>query len=243
MTQPVERSTTGRFPRLIESDLVAIRAAAAVRIAVAGVSTAAGLIGAGHWDRSVSMLFVLIGLVWLPLTAFMLLSSSRRPALALYGGPIGDVLIVFAAQCLVPWAWGVFLLVDALAVSVAASLWSTRHAWGLAGFCVGLTVLAQAIVPDADRMAVGLEVVFALALGGLVIVVERIARDHRRAAVSSHRFRKKAETILARVADGIVVTDGAGVVLECNPAGERLMMRDGRSAVGLPCRQDRKSVV
>jgi len=31
------------------------------------------------------------------------------------------VLIVFAAQCLVPWAWGILLLADALAVSLAAS--------------------------------------------------------------------------------------------------------------------------
>jgi PAS domain S-box-containing protein len=232
-----------RRTRLIESDLAAIRAAAVVRVAVAAVAATIGIVGAGQWSRSVTTLFFLIGLVWLPLTVFLLLVSSlhrgyrRNLRAALYGGPVGDVLIVFAAQCLVPWAWGVFLLADALAVSVAASLWSTRKAWSLLGLCVGLTVLAQAIVPAADRMAIGLEVVFALALGGLVVVVQRIARDHRLAAVSSHRFQQKAETILARVADGIVVTDGAGVVLECNPAGERLMALDGRSPVGLPCRQ------
>jgi|GEM_PF-2674505 PAS domain S-box-containing protein len=231
-----------RRTRLNESDLIAIRMAALVRVVVATVAGIIGLIGAGQWSPSVSALFMIIGLVWLPLSvALLVMSSPRRyqrdARLVLYGGPIGDVLMVFAAQCLVPWAWGVFLLADALAVSVAASLWSTRKAWTLLGLCVGLTALAQAVVPAADRMAIGLEVVFALALGGLVVVVERIARDHRRAAASSHRIQQKAETILSRVADGIVVTDGAGVVLECNPAGERLMTRDGRSAVGLPCRQ------
>jgi signal transduction histidine kinase len=242
-TGPGSPSGTGpERTRLAESDLVTIRAVAVVRVVVAAVATATGLVGAGHWSRSVSALFLLIGVVWLPLTVFLLLAGSgraghRRHRLALYAGPVADVLIVFAAQCLVPWAWGVFLLADALAVSVAASLWSTRKAWSLLALCVGLTVLAQALVPDADRMAVGLEVVFALALGGLVFVVERIARDHRRAAVSSHRLQQKAETILARVADGIVVTDGVGRVLECNPAGERLMASDGRSPVGLPCRQ------
>jgi len=76
---------------------------------------------------------------------------------------------------------------------------------------------------------------FALALAGMVLVVRRIARKHRVATVDSHRFQQKAESILARVADGIVVTDGAGIVLETNPAGERLMGRQGQSAVGVPC--------
>lgn len=243
------RSRAGaRRTRPLESELATIRVAAAVRAGVAAVAATTGLIGAGHWSRSVSGLFLFIGLVWLPLTLVLLLLSSPRhdrrdrlasPAgrLLLYGGPVGDVLIVFVAQSLVPSAWGVFLLADALAVSVAASLWSTRKAWMLLGACVALTVLAQAIVAPADRMAVGLQVIFALALGGLVVVVERIARDHRRTAVTSRRIQQKAETILSLVADGIVVTDGDGVVLECNPAGERLMARDGRSAVGLPCRQ------
>jgi len=74
-----------------------------------------------------------------------------------------------------------------------------------------------------------------VAIGGLVVVVGRIARGHRQVAVTSHRIQQKAETILARVATGIVVTDGAGVVLECNPAGERLIGRAGSSPIGSPC--------
>ncbi|HEX2118278.1 MAG TPA: PAS domain-containing sensor histidine kinase [Acidimicrobiales bacterium] len=221
-------------------DLTAVRAASVVRMIVATTATAAGLVGAGRWDRPLAALFLSIGLVWLPWTIFLLVASTgragRRPLrLAVYGGPMSDVVVVFAAQCLVPWAWGVFMLADALAVSLAASLWRTRHAWFLLAFCVGLTVLAQILVPTEDSMSIGLLVVFALAMGGLVVVVGRIARDHRLAAVSSHRFQQKAETILARVADGIVVTDGSGVVLECNPAGERLIGQQSRSAVGVHC--------
>jgi PAS domain S-box-containing protein len=145
------------------------------------------------------------------------------------------VLIVFAAQCFVPWAWGILLLADALAVSLAASLWRTRDAALLLGLCLSLTVVAQVVVPADGRVAVGLLVAFALAMAGLVVVVGRIARNHRLAAVNSHRFQQKAETILARVVDGIVVTDGSGVVLETNPAGERLMGGRGQSAVGVPC--------
>ena len=75
----------------------------------------------------------------------------------------------------------------------------------------------------------------ALALAGMVVVVGRIARNHRVTTVSSQRFQQKGETILARVADGIVVTDDAGIVLETNPAGERLMGRQGQPVVGVPC--------
>ena len=224
--------------RVTESDLTAIRAAGAVRVLVGVVATAAGVVGVGTWD---DRLTALIGVVWLPWTVVTLAAASsargrrRNLGLALYGGPAGDVAIVFAAQCLAPGGWGAFLLADALAVSLAASLWRSRDAWILLGCCVGLTVVAQGVVPDHDRVAAGLPVLFALALGGLVVVVGRIARDHRRAALSSHRFQQKAETILARVGEAIVVTDGAGVVTECNPAGERLMARDRQAAVGIPC--------
>lgn len=229
---------------MIETDRGALRAAGVARVLVAlavALTAGFGLVGAGWWDRSMNNPLLVIALVWLPWAVLLLVAGSERPGrarhlrLAAYGGPFGDVVIVFAAQCLVPWAWGVLLLVDALAVSFAASLWRSRDAWVLLGFCVGLTMLAQAIVAPEDRVATALLAVFALALAGLVVVVGRIARDHRLAAVSSHRFQKKAETILARVADAIVVTDAFGIVLETNPAGERLMGRDDESVVGVPC--------
>ena len=230
--------------RMVESDLGALQAAGLARLVVALVVTMAagfGLVGAQWWDESIDRALRTIGLVWLPWAVLLLLASSPRRGpdrnlrLAAYGGPIGDVVIVFAAQCLVPWAWGVLLLADALAVSFAASMWRTRDAWFLLGFCVGLTMLAQVVVPPEHRVAVGLLVVFALALAGLVVVVGRIARDRRLAAVSSHRFQQKAETILARVADAIVVTDGFGIVSATNPAGEHLMGLEGHSVVGVSC--------
>ncbi|HEV2761201.1 MAG TPA: PAS domain-containing sensor histidine kinase [Acidimicrobiales bacterium] len=239
----MNRGQTGAS-RMIEADRGALRAAGVARVIVALVVALAagfGLVGGGWWDRSMNNPLLAVALMWLPWAVLLLVAGSKRPGgtrhlrLAVYGGPFGDVVIVFAAQCLVPWAWGVLLLVDALTVSFAASLWRARDAWLLLGFCVGLTMLAQAIVPAEHRLAVPLLVAFALALAGLVVVVGRIARDHRLAAVSSHRFQQKAETILARVAEAIVVTDGFGIVQETNPAGERLMGREDESVVGVPC--------
>ena len=228
-------------PRAVEPDLTAMRAAGVGRVAVGSAIAIVGLAGARWWDGSLGLLFLAVGLLWLPWSAFLLAASStparraRHWRVVAYGGPLGDVLIVFAAQCLVPWAWGILMLADALAVSLAASLWRPRHAWGLLGLTVGLTVVAQAVVPADGQVAIVLLVVFALAMSGLVVVVGRIASDHRVAAVNSHRFQQKAETILARVADSIVVTDGSGVVLETNPAGAQLAGGTDWPIVGMPC--------
>ena len=218
-----------------------MRAAALVRVAVAAVVTGVGLVGAGRWERPMGTLFLLAGALWLPWTLLLLVAGTappgrrRRLQLALYGGPIGDVAVLFAAQCLAPWAWGILLLANALAVSVAAWMWRSKRSWMLLGSAIALTMTAQSIVPAGDRQPAGLLAVFALAMVGLTLVVGRIARNHRVAAVTSHHFRQKAETILARVADGIVVTDGDGIVLETNPAGERLMGAEGPFVVGMPC--------
>ncbi|HWI02282.1 MAG TPA: histidine kinase dimerization/phospho-acceptor domain-containing protein, partial [Acidimicrobiales bacterium] len=234
MSRPAPTRSSG-------SDLVAMRAAALVRVAVAGLAAGFGLVGAGRWDLPMGSLFVVLGLAWLPWTVFLFFAGRAGPGrrrhlqLALYGGPVGDVAVLFAAQCLAPWAWGILLLAEALAVSVAAWLWPGRRAWFLVGCSIVLTLIAQGIVAADDRQPAGLLAVFALSIVGLTLVVGRIARNHRVAAVTSHHFRQKAETILNRVADGIVVTDGKGIVLETNPAGERLMGAEGPFVVGMPC--------
>ncbi len=223
-----------------DSDLVAIRAAALVRVALAVLVAGTGLVGAGRWDGPMGTFFLIAGGLWLSWTAVLLVAGIGRPGrrrlqLATYGGPLGDVAVIFAAQSLVPRAWGVLLLADALAVSVAAWLWRGRQAWFLLGASVALTMAAQTVVAPDERQPAGLLAVFALAMLGLMLIVGRIARTHRVAAVTSHHFRQKAETILNRVADGIVVTDGHGIVMQTNPAGERLMGAEGSFVIGMPC--------
>ena len=223
-----------------DSDLTAMRAAALVRVSLAVVTAGTGLLGAGRWDPPMGRFFLLLGVLWLPWSFALLIAGStgaggRRLQLALYGGPIVDVAVIFAAQCLVPWAWGTLLVADALAVSVAAWLWQGQKAWFLLTASVALTVAAQAVIEPGDRQPAGLVAMFALAMVGLFVVVIRVSRNHRVAAVTSHHFRQKAETIVARVADGIVVTDGNGIVLETNPAGQRMMGVEGPFVVGMPC--------
>jgi PAS domain S-box-containing protein len=227
------------------ADAGAVRAVGLARFAVVATATVAGLVGAGvagtgDWNGRITALYLVVVLGYLPWSAVLLATSTRpgrnEPArLALYGGPVGDVAMVFAAQCLAPRASGLFLLADAVVLSVAAALWRPRRAWLLLGPCVALTVVARSLAAPGDRPAPALLVLSGVALAGLVAVVGRIARTQRQAVVRSRRFQQKAETILARVADGIVVTDGAGVILECNPAGARLIGGGERSAVGMGC--------
>ena len=114
--------------RVSDSDLAALRAAAVGRAAVAATVAAVTLAGARWSGRPIGVLLLVVALVWLPWASFLLVAGSshsgriRHGRLIIYGGPLGDVLIVFAAQCLVPWAWGILLLADAFALSLAASL-------------------------------------------------------------------------------------------------------------------------
>src|SRR5215207_2745421 len=106
-------------PRISDADRVAMRAAALARVAVAGLAAGIGLVGAGRWEHSIGTLFLLVALLGLPWNLLLLLVAMGHPGrarlrLALYGGPVGDVAVLFAAQCLVPWAWGILLLADAL---------------------------------------------------------------------------------------------------------------------------------
>src|SRR5688500_15990637 len=139
--------------RLSDSDMAAMRAASIIRVAIAVVAAGTGLAGIHRWDRPLGTLFLIIGVVWLPWTIFLLYASATRQGRhrhldrALYGGPAGDVAIIFAAQCLLPWAWGILLLADALTVSLAASLWRSRDAWVLLGTSVVLTMVAQGVLP------------------------------------------------------------------------------------------------
>lgn len=222
-------------PGKAEPDLVAVRAAAFVRI---GLAIGAGMLGSALDGPSAGSeaLFLLVGLVWLPWASILLLAGDGRGQLAMRGGPVGDCLVLFAAQCLAPSAGGVLVLGHVLVVCFAASIWRARPAWLLAALSTVLTVAAQLVVPEGDRLDVPLIGLFGVILGAVVVLVNRIVSRQGLAAQSSTRMRAKADTILSRVADGLIVTDATGTILQCNPAGERLVGARPGHTPGESCR-------
>jgi PAS domain S-box-containing protein len=80
-------------------------------------------------------------------------------------------------------------------------------------------------------------VAFSAALLALIFLLDRTVALQLRASARSTRLEGKADAILARVADSVVVTDGQGFVLQCNPAAERLVGQPWENAVGRPCEE------
>ncbi|HEX8771214.1 MAG TPA: hypothetical protein VF711_10655, partial [Acidimicrobiales bacterium] len=132
--------------------------------------------------------------------------------------------MVLAAQLLVP-SWSPLVLLGYLAVAaIGAALWTRQGSEVLIALCLVLAGVGQPGVIEFGLLVVSLS---------LTVVFVRMVRGHRQAIASSRHLQVKADTILDRVADGIIVTDRTGTVLQCNTAGERLV--ESRSAVGMSC--------
>ena len=69
----------------------------------------------------------------------------------------------------------------------------------------------------------------------LLLVIGRGSSQQRRASLQSERLLGRSEAILERVADGVVVTDAGGNVLEANPAARRIMEYSGPVGPGRHC--------
>jgi PAS domain S-box-containing protein len=64
---------------------------------------------------------------------------------------------------------------------------------------------------------------FAAVLGFLLLVLDRAMRQQRRAILHSDFLLDRAGTILERVADGVVLSDASGRILDANPAAARIV--------------------
>ncbi|MBV9368308.1 MAG: PAS domain-containing protein, partial [Frankiales bacterium] len=64
---------------------------------------------------------------------------------------------------------------------------------------------------------------FLIALVALLSLVDRTTLLQARATTTSARLQSRADTIVAHVADAVVVTDSTGGVLQCNAAAERVI--------------------
>lgn len=219
-------------PSSVDAD--AVRVVARLRLAVAVVAAAAGSYGSS--SNRASTVFVLLGLVWVP-WATMVLFAADRPGSrwAVVGGPAGDVVVLFCVQALVPGTGDAVLLGYLVVVAFAGYTAGRSVSAPLAGLALPLVLVADQFRSGSAAISGGLVVVLSAALAALVLLLDRTALLQSRAEAHSSRMEGKAEAILARVADAVIVTDAGGWTVQCNPAAERLLAGSADQIAGRSC--------
>ena len=221
---------TGLEPRRTP-DAAAVRVVARVRVAVAVGLAAIGSF-VPHLGRRPADLFVLLALLWVPWASAVLFAADRPGnRFAVLGGPIGDLVALFAVQALLPHSSEAVLLGDLVVVLFAAYTAGRSAATLMSVGAMALTIVGQAFVLPADRLSLSELVPFSAALVALVLLQERVVSLEVRATDRSRRLEGMSEAVLARVADGVLVTDPASRVLQCNPAAERIVGLDDSEIV------------
>ncbi len=219
-----------------EPDGLAVRMVARLRVAVAiGVAAAGSFLPDMAGRRA--WLFLIIGLAWVPWAGVVLLAAdgdSKR--LRLWGGPVGDLLVLFAVQVLAPGMANAALPGYAAVVAFAAYTGGRGFASFLAAGALTLALAAQQLGPASalDNSAAAL---LGAVLVALVLLLDRTAGLQHQAQAHSARVEGRSDAILAHIADGVMVTDASSRLTQCNPALGRLLGRAEGSLVGLSCSQ------
>lgn len=229
------RGRGGRRRKAPLYDVPAVRVVALLRVTTAVVLASIGSFLPGiSGDRAA--LFIVVGLVWLPWAAVMLFAADRRGSqLARYGGPVGDLLMLFATQRLAPGAGEAVLIGCLVLVAFALYVAGWLFAALLGAGVIAVTLTSQTSIGSAGRFGTAPLIAFGLAVLALVILFDRAATLQARSAARYDRLRSKADSILANVADGVVVTDWAGHLRQCNPAALRVIGQPQESVIGLSC--------
>ena len=209
---------TSRAAARQSSDAAAVRVAARVRVAAAVLVAGTGSFLPGLHGHQAA-LFVVLSLVWVPLASTVLFAADRPGSrFALYAGPLGDLLVLFAVQVLAPGSSEAVLL-GYLVVVLFVAYTAGRSAATLAAVGVMvLTVVGNRLVDAPDRLHLEALIPFTAALLALVLLQERLVRQEARATARSQHLEGKSEAILARVADAVLVTDPTSRITQCNPA-------------------------
>jgi PAS domain S-box-containing protein len=228
LTAPSRRART--------PDSLAVALVAWVRVFAAVALAASGSFPAHLSDRH-KALFLLIGLVWVPWSVVVLFASeSPNSPWAVVGGPVGDVLMLFATQALAPGLGEAVLTGYVVVVAFSAYTGGRRLAAWLGAGAIALSVLALAIAADEGHLSGGAIAAFAVAVVAIVLLLERTSSLHARTAARAARLQSESDAILARVADGVVVTDLSGNIRSCNPAADRIIGYPD-DVRGLPCHE------
>ncbi|MDP1807805.1 MAG: ATP-binding protein, partial [Acidimicrobiales bacterium] len=178
--------------------------------------------------------FLVIGLLWVPWASVVLLAADNPTnRLGVLGGPAGDLLVLFAVQLLAPGIATAALPGYVAVIAFAAYTAGRRFASCLAATALTFTVAAQQLDPassiDSSAAALGAVLV------ALVVLLDRTASVQRRAVARSNRLEGRSDAILANIADGVLVTDGAGRAVQGNPAVARLLGRSEEDLIGRHC--------
>jgi PAS domain S-box-containing protein len=217
-----------------EPDALALRVVARVRVAVAiGVAATGSFLP--HLSGRRAWLFLAIGLLWVPWASVVLLAADNPTSrIALVGGPVGDLLVLFTVQLLAPGVATAALPGVVAVVAFAAYTAGRRFASCLAAAALTFTVAAPHLAPSS-----GLDGSAAALLGAvliaLVVLLDRTASVQRREVARSNRLEGRSDAILANIADGVLVTDGASRAVQCNPALARLLGRSEDELIGRHC--------
>jgi PAS domain S-box-containing protein len=217
-----------------EPDAPLVRVVARIRVAVAIGLAATGsflphLAGRGEW------LFLVIGLLWVPWAGVVLLAvDSPSNRLGLLGGPIGDIVVLFAVQVLTPGMANAVLPGYAAVIAFAAYSGGRSFASVLAAGALTFALAAHQLSP-ATPFDNGAAALLGAVLVALVLLLDRTANMQQLAQARSARLEGKSDAILAHVADGVVVTDATGRILQANPAAGRLLSQDESELLGRRC--------
>ena len=222
-------------PLARSSDATPVRIAAGGRIVLAVALAASGSF-VPHLSGRGDAFFLVVELAWVPYATAVFLASARpsNPLVRL-GGPVGDMAVLFALQVLIPWAAAVSLIGYFVVVTFGVFTLGRRAAATLAVGSVVLSVLAQPLVPQGDRLSPVELIPFSAGVLALLFILEGSANRQAATVALAERLQSKADTILANVADAVLVTDDTGHIVECNPAAAKMIGRRGDDVVGKSC--------
>jgi PAS domain S-box-containing protein len=211
-------------------------------VSVLRVAALLGIAGIGSFvadsDGRVAHLLLLIGLAGVPWSTIVFFCADRPDnRIALYGGPIGDLLLLFAAQAILDGA--VEPVLPGYLVLVAFTVYTVGRSFAtlIVTGAIALTLVAHEIGPGTQHLHTSITLPLFVGVIALLFLLERTTVLQEKATAASERMQGRADKILEHVADAVFVTDGAGRMVVCNPAAERLIGRPGAALAGMPCQE------
>ena len=218
-----------------EHDLPAVRLVARGRVLLATLAVITGsLLPAPDHGRNV-LLYVL-GIFWVPWSGWLALGADDHPPrFTRIAGAAGDLVVFGALGALIPQSLLGVAVGCGIVVLLGAYTGSLREGVGLAVAAGAIFTGATIVSPPSGLPPWVLVVLYGGVLVALLAVLARGSSQNRRASLRSERFQSRSAAVLERVADGVVVTDPLGIVVEANPAAERIMGVAAHGAPGRHC--------